>query len=175
MTIVKDTFFGGAEKKAAQAQERGIERQIEESAKGTDEARKQVMALYPAAEESLNKGAQSALDVFGQFLPQQASVFQQGNMGGQQQLAAGLPQIQNALMGGTVDYSQFQPQEIQYDQGIFNQQLPDVQTSNDALNPSAGMSAQQMPQPAPNFGQGALNFFSGGNNGSFGMNNRRLR
>jgi len=63
--------------------------------------------------------------VFGQSLPAQMDTFQQGNIGAQQAILSGLPQIQNALMGGNVDYSGFQPYQTQMpDTGFFNQQLP---------------------------------------------------
>ena len=144
MSIVKDTFFGGAEKKAAKASQKGIEagqRRIEE---GTKQARSDIMNLFPSAEANAQKGYQSALDVFGQFMPQQADVFQQGNVAAQNQILAGMPQAQNALMGGAVDYSQFQPTQLNYDPSMFQQQLPEYQTSQQALDPTSGMTAQQI-------------------------------
>jgi hypothetical protein len=184
MNIIKDTFFGGAEKKAAAAQERGLDRSIEEFAKGTEKARSDVMSLYPSAENNLKQGAQGALDVMGQFLPQQANVFQQGNMNAQNQISAGLPQIQNALMGGAVDYSQFQPQQINYDQSIFSQQLPEMQTSQQALNPEPSMNSQQVPFNPGGIPPGATanSFLSGRmgngrpfNSSGFNMQNMRIR
>lgn len=172
MSIIKDTFFGGAETKAAEATERGLERSMEAFAEGTDKARSDIMNLYPSAESSLRQGAQGALDVMGQFLPQQADVFQQGNMNAQSQIAAGLPQIQNALMGGAVDYSQFQPKQINYDQGIFNQQLPDVQTSQEALAPAPAQPNQFKPN---NFLGGRFGNGGAFNNGGFNMQNMRMR
>jgi|TARA_R110000823_G_scaffold19034_1_gene59059 hypothetical protein len=177
MSIIKDTFFGGAEKKAAEAQERGLDRSIEEFAKGTKQAREDVMSLYPSAENNLQAGAQGALDVMGQFLPQQADVFQQGNMNAQSQIAGGLPQIQNALMGGAIDYSQFQPKQVNYDPSVFSQQLPEMQTTEQALAPEAQIYG---PQPAGQFNPNNFlggRFGAGGsfNNGGFNMQNTRMR
>jgi len=177
MSIIKDTFFGGAEKKAAQATERGLERSIEAMRVGADRARGEIMDLYPAAEESMRQGSQGALDVMGQFLPQQANVFQQGNMNAQGQLAAGLPQIQNALMGGAVDYSQFQPQQINFDRGVFNQQLPQMQTSQQALNPEPATPQGGAMGPFQGFNANSFlggGFGSGGpfNGSTFGQNMR---
>ena len=125
MTIVKDTFFGGAEKKAAKAQQKGIERGIEATEKATKEAREAAIPLFGQARQDLQQGFQGALDVFGQALPAQTQAFQQGNIGAQQQLLAGLPQFQNAILGGQVDFSQLQPVQVQTPNlGFFQQRLP---------------------------------------------------
>lgn len=125
MTIIKDTFFGGAEKKAAQAQQKGIERGIEATEKATKEAREAAIPLFGQARQDLQQGFQGALDVFGQALPAQTQAFQQGNIGAQQQLLAGLPQFQSAILGGQVDFSQLQPVQVQAPNlGFFQQRLP---------------------------------------------------
>ena len=62
--------------------------------------------------------------------------FQQGNQQGQQTLFNSLPQIQNALLGGSLDFSQFAPQQQQMpDTSFFQQQLPQF-----------GQAPQQQPQ-----------------------------
>lgn len=160
MSIIKDTFFGGAEKKAAKATQKGIEAGQKRIEEGTKQARSDIMNLFPTAEANAQKGYQSALDVFGQFMPQQADVFQQGNMAAQNQILAGMPQQHNALMGGAVDYSQFQPTQIDYDPSMFQQQLPDYQTSQQALATTPTIGPQQQPNQ--------LNVLSG-LNGRFGM------
>ncbi len=96
-------------------------------------ARGDLFKLFPSAEDNAQKGYQGALDVFGQFMPQQADTFQQGNVAAQNQILAGMPQAHNALMGGAIDYSQFQPTQIDYDPSVFQQQLPDYQSTGDAL------------------------------------------
>ena len=125
MSIIKDTFFGGAEKKAAKSQQQGIERGIQATEKGVREAKAAVMPLFGQARTDLNQGFQGALDVFGQSLPAQVQAFQGGNVGAQEQLIAGLPLFQNAILGGQVDFSQLQPTQVQTpDLGFFQQQLP---------------------------------------------------
>ena len=98
-------------------------------------------------------------------------------MNAQNQLAAGLPQIQNALMGGAVDYSQFQPQQINFDQGVFNQQLPDTQTSQQALAPEPPPMGpiQQNPFGPNSFLGGRTGNGGGFNNSVFNMQNMRMR
>lgn len=124
MSIIKDTFFGGAEKKAAKAQQKGIEKGIEATERAAKQARQDLFNIFPQSRQDIQQGFQGALDVFGQSLPAQTQAFQQGNVGAQQTLLAGLPQIQNALLGGAIDFSQLQPQRLDIDTSFFQQQLP---------------------------------------------------
>jgi hypothetical protein len=97
------------------------------------QARGDVNRIFPQAQRAAQQGSQAALDIFGQSLPAQTDVFSQGNVGAQQAILSGLPQIQNALLGGNVDFSQMQPFEVQQpDLGFFQQELP--QTANIAEN-----------------------------------------
>lgn len=165
MSIIKDTFFGGAEKKAAKAQQKGIEKGIQATQAATKQARGDLMQLFPAAQQNLQQGFQGALDVFGQSLPAQTQAFQQGNVGAQQQLLAGLPQIQNALMGGQVDFSQLQPVSVQPDLGFAQQQLPQF---IDPFNQTADQAAANMgtgPNTPHNMGE-----FLGGSKDFFNLN-----
>jgi len=125
MSFIKDTFFGGAEKEAAQVEQAGLEAGRTDIKESTEQARQDLFKLFPAAQENIGLGFQGALDVFGQSLPAQTNVFQQGNVGAQQALISALPQFQNAILGNQVDFSAFQPQQIQTpDLGFFQQQLP---------------------------------------------------
>ena len=157
--IITDTFFGGAEKKAAKAQTAAIREGQEITKEATEQARKDVMNLYPQARQDALGGFQGALDVFNQALPQQASLFQQGNVGAQQALLAGLPQIQNAILGGEIDYSGFQPTVMQQ---------PDFSFANQNIMPAAQPNPADVLSP---FSQGAASnaqslgvnpYFSGG-------------
>lgn len=141
MSIIKDTFFGGAEKKAAKSQQQGIERGIAATERATAEARQAAIPLFGQARQDLQQGFQGALDVFGQSLPAQVQAFQGGNVGAQEQLLAGLPLFQNAILGGQLDFSQLQPTQIQTpDLGFFQQQLPSTiqAQENAALNSGLG-------------------------------------
>lgn len=81
--------------------------------------------LYRQAQESSTMGAQGAIDVLGQSVPQQIRSFQQGNIGAQQALLSGLPQIHNAILGGNINYGAFQPFSIQgLDTGFLTQEVP---------------------------------------------------
>lgn len=100
-------------------------------------ARIDVNRLFPEARQSADLGFQGALDVFGQSVPSQANVFQQGNVGAQQQILAGLPQMQNAILGGNVDLSGLQPVSLQPDLSFMSQQLP-FQPALGSANPLGG-------------------------------------
>ena len=139
-------IFGGVDK----SQQKGQIAANKESQAFTKEmlgqARGDALGLGGAQEANQNMGFQSALDVYGQTIPQQFDTFQQGNMGAQQALLAGMPQFHNAILGMPVDYSQFQPQQIQYNTDFAQQQLPQFISSADALG---GLGAAQQPvQPA---------------------------
>lgn len=82
--------------------------------KQAQQARGDVAGLFPQARQEREQGTQRAIDVLTGALPQQFGAFQQGNVAAQQQLAAGLPQIQNALLGLPVDFQSFQPTEIDF-------------------------------------------------------------
>lgn len=121
----KDVFLGGAEKKAAAAQQRGIEAGQEFIQEGTQQARNDIQGIFPSAQQALQGGFQGAADIFSQAAPQQADVFQAGNVAAQQQIAQGLPQFQNAILGQPVDFSQFQPVQLeQPDFSFLNTQMP---------------------------------------------------
>lgn len=108
-------------KKVAQANEKALETQQ----KSVAQAREDLFKLFPASQQNANIGTQAALDVFGQALPAQTDVFTQGNVGAQQQLLAGLPIAQNAILGGNIDTSSLQPFQIQQpDLGFLQQQVP---------------------------------------------------
>ena len=113
-----------ASKRAVKAQEKGNTQASAQLEKATAAARNDLFKLYPAAQQNMQQGYQGALDVFKNTLPQQASTFQAGNVAAQNQLLAGMPQFQNAILGAPVDYSQFQATQLQQPNFDFaNQQL----------------------------------------------------
>jgi len=100
-------------------------------------------ALRPAFEASQNvrrealgmgsqmrqQGMQQGLGMIGQLYGPTADLMQQGNLSAQRMMLAGLPMQRAAILGGKIDYSQLQPQTMNYDPnmlaGIFGQaQLP---------------------------------------------------
>ena len=136
------TLFGGTDKSSLKAQQQanvGTQRFIEQQGQ---QARGDVLALQPGVEQNRMLEQQAALDVLGQTIPQQFSTFQQGNVGAQQALLAGLPQFQNAILGLPTDLSGLQPQTLQFDPSFAQQQVPQFASSADLL-------AQAQPQAPP--------------------------
>ena len=182
-----------ASKKAAGASKYASDTASAETRRAADEARADIFKLFPASQDALAGGYQGAADIFGQAMPQQADVFQQGNVAAQQQIAAGMPQFQNAILGGQVDYSQFQPVELQ--QPDFSYMQNQEFKAPNPLNPNYGMtdeqiqnaSAQNPPSPwgnippvgtiySPQNNQNnQANMLGGGQSRPFGGLSRRLR
>ncbi len=155
MSIIKDVFFGGAEKKAAQAQTDALERGQDFTREGVEQARTDVMNFIPQGQQRAQQGFQQALDVFSQSLPQQAQAFTGGNVAAQQALLAGLPQMQSAILGGQIQPLNIQPFQAQPDFGFANQNIMQA------------LPQAQQPQPQPNasgllggsLGSGAISTF----------------
>ena len=163
MSKVKDTFFGGAEKKAGKAEKKALEAGQERIAKQSDIARTENIRLFGGAQESQRGGFQAALDVFGLSVPEQARLFGEGNVAAQQQLIGGLPQIQAALLGQPVDFSQFQPTQLTPELGFTQAQLPQTASIADVITPEGtlSVSAQNITPQAQRiidaFSRGSLN------------------
>ena len=110
--------------KAIDASTAAGDKSAQQLAASTAQARGDLFKLFPAAQQNAQRGYQGALDVFSQALPQQAQQFQAGNVAAQNQLIAGMPQYQNAILGAPVDYSQFQATQLEQPNFDFaNQQL----------------------------------------------------
>lgn len=131
-TALQGTAMSVAEQRLAREQQLAL----------TERARQELTDIFPAAIQNQRQGFQGALDIFGQSLPQQSQALTQGSMNAQQTLAASLPQFQNAILGGQVDFSAFQPRAVSADFGFAQQQLPEmVQPSILATNPLTGAPA----------------------------------
>lgn len=105
MSFVKDTFFGGAEKKASKAQTEALGRAQDYVEESAAEAKADVNRLFPEAQQAIDAGFGEALDVFTSGVSPRLNTFKRGNMNAQETIAAGMPQIQNALLGRPVDMS----------------------------------------------------------------------
>ena len=152
-----------ASRRAASSQEAGQAEALAAVERGTREARESAIPLFQDAQQNALQGFGSALDLQNQISPAQMSAFQQGNQNAQSSLLAGLPQFQNAILGGRVDMSALQQGPIQVDQNLFNQQLPDFTSINQSLNPTPQ-------QPTTGFPGGGL--FGGSGNFSGFQNNQ---
>lgn len=125
-----------ANKDAIKAQQQQNEANNEFIREQAERSRHDLLPLFAAGSENRIAGADAALDAMRLGLFQgQIPAFQQGNVGAQSALLAGLPQIQNAILGNPVDMSALQPQKINLNQqallGMFN--TPDFKSSGDAM------------------------------------------
>ena len=129
-----------ASSRAADSQRDGQAAALAATERATQQARNDAIPLYGQAQQNALAGYQGAMDVFNQFAPFRERQFQQGNQNAQQALIAGLPQQQNAILGGPIDYSQMQVRNVSPPaNSMFNQQLPDfnmISEKNTPLNPT---------------------------------------
>lgn len=136
LSSITDTLFGDDGKAAADKQSKENRKSREFLAEQTEKARDEIFPLFGAAEESRRAGSQAALDVLGGALPAQLGAFQGGNVGAQQALLTGLPQVQNAILGLPTDLSGLQPQQLNIDTSFIPTQLPGLPTQQQALRPT---------------------------------------
>ena len=93
-----------ATKAATDAAEQGQQILAEDKAQARDD----IMRLFPQAQQAQTRGFTEARQMLGGLLPEQQRLFQDGNVAAQNTMLAGLPQIQNAIMGNPVDMSGLQ-------------------------------------------------------------------
>jgi len=138
--IVK-SIFGGKDKSQqreqikANAENKALFKELAEQS-STD-----AKALLGSSDDNRNIAFQQTLDLLGGTIPTRLGAFQRGNVGAQNQLIAGLPMIQAAIMGQPFDMSALQPTKVSYNTDYATQTLPQFQTSAQALTPPE--SAQQ--------------------------------
>jgi len=107
-------------RRAADTAQKTSDEQLNYMAEQEGKARQDINKFIPAATQSRLAGTQQAMDLLSRSAPMTMDAFQQGNMGAQNILAGSMPQIQNALMGGAVNYDFMQPQRVNVDlQGLL--------------------------------------------------------
>ena len=117
-------LFGGTDDSSQKAQIRQNQQVLALQEKLAKQARGDVLGIFPGVRQSAQEGFQGALDVFGQAVPQQAGLFQGGNVAAQNTLLAGLPQQNNAIMGMPIDLSGLQATELPFNTNFIPQGLP---------------------------------------------------
>lgn len=134
---------GGVDSSQQQLQLAQNQKTLELIERQTQRASRDVGKLFGSAEQNLLAGNQAAADLMGQYAPEQFGALQQGNINAQQQVLAGMPQVQNALLGLPTDLSGFQPRTFQPNLSFLQQQMPQFQSSADALQRTAPEQAQE--------------------------------
>lgn len=135
------TIFGGRDTSAQELQAAANREATRRIDVGTQQARQDILGLFPQGDIQRNLGFQGALDVFGQTIPAQTAAFQAGNIGAQQNLLTGLPQFQQAILGGPVDLSALQPTTVPAPTGFAQQQLPFFGGAFGGRVPSGGIQS----------------------------------
>ncbi len=150
-SLVGAGISSGAASDSSAAQLQGNREAREQIQQNVDRARQDALALFGQAQGNERLGFSESLGLQGQTIPEQGRLLQQGNVAAQNQLLAGLPQIQNAILGNQIDLSGLQPTQLNADFNIFNRQLPDFGTISD-LNIDGdfgGLFNQPNPQNPP--------------------------
>jgi len=113
-TFIKD-FFGGTDDSAQDYTINANKDNIRYNRWMTDEARNALTEFWPQSDEQRNQGYQSAYDILMQNIGPQIRALKKGNVQAQNQLLAGLPQMQNAILGNPIDYSGIQSVNLPVD------------------------------------------------------------
>ena len=119
-----ETLFGGTDTSAQDEQIRENRRARQFVREEGKRSRSDAKRLFSRARTDRRRGFQGALDILGQSVPQQVGSFQAGNVGAQEALLAGLPQIRNAILGAPTDLSGLTPTRLDFDPSFANVRLP---------------------------------------------------
>ena len=152
-------------KGAANAELEGQRMALEATQQAADQARADAIPLFSSGQNNVLEGYRAANEIAGQSIPEQIRAFQSGNMGAQNALLQGLPQMQNAILGGPINNNALQAQRINTpNDSFFQRDLPEFQTIEDALAPP--------PPPVTTGGGGFTGGLGGfGNLSGFNANN----
>ncbi len=148
---VTDTVFGHEDDSSQKAQIRQNQQAKDLIERNSIQARADALDLFPTSDINRNRGLQAAFNVIGSTIPQQFDTIRQGNVGAQQALLAGLPQIQNAIMGNKVDLSGLMPESISVDTSFAQQQVPNFRlpvATRESETATRESDAQRMAQAA---------------------------
>lgn len=125
-----DDLFGGTDDSAQKSQEQSNQWARELFKKNAQRARSDALNILPVSQDNRRAAFQGALDIFGDTIPVQMQQFRRGNTNAQAALLAGLPQIQNAIMGAPVDLSGLQVRSLNPDRSFANVTLPKAKKLN---------------------------------------------
>ena len=127
---ITDTLFGSTDDSSQEAQIQANARAQDFIEQQAALARGDAIALQPLGDQYRNESYQTAIDMLRGAAPQQIDLTARGNIAGQETLLAGLPQIQNAILGMPVDMGALQttdlrtPDMLDWMQGAQLPQMP---------------------------------------------------
>jgi hypothetical protein len=105
MSSVVKTLFGGTDTSSQKAQIAANREAADFAREMAAQARGDVMQYVPKGNMAARQGFQSAFDLTTKTAPRMMDATRGGHIRAQEALLAGLPQMQNALMGLPVDLS----------------------------------------------------------------------
>lgn len=137
-----------ASRRAADTAQNTSDAQLAYMRQAENRARQDINSLFPHATEARNQGFQQSMDLLGSALPVTIDALQQGSMGAQNVVAGSMPQMQNAILGGPIDYSFMQPQQVNVDiAGLLGglPQLYSPPSQSDYTSPATPGGTPQLP------------------------------
>ena len=148
MASIEDIFFGGSEKQAGKQASQELAKGRAALQNILQQTRGDLVGLTQGSRDAISDAVAQSLGIVGQTIPRAGEAFQRGNVGAQQNIISAMPQIQNALLGIPVDYSQFQTTEIPVDYSWAQQTLP-AQRPLSELTSTVGLPDLGLPDPDP--------------------------
>ena len=122
MDLIKD-ILGGTDDSAQKYQMRTNQAIKDFAIQQAQIGRNDVARLFPRSDLIRNQMAQQALNVLSGTMPEQLRLRREGNLMAQNSLLAGLPQFENAILGGPVDYSVLRARAPKYDDSLYKHQI----------------------------------------------------
>lgn len=123
LAIVGSAVVGAvASKSASKSAAKGQERALEATGAAAEAAKFDINRLFGKAEETREAGFGRTLDFLAGAPERQIDPFQRGSRAAQETTAAGLPQVQRAILGLPTDLSRIKPRSIE---GDFNIPVPE--------------------------------------------------
>ena len=114
-----------AAKSGSDAQAQTAQASLAQTAQLAGQSRDSANKLFGQREKNVRAGIASGEDLYRQTMPHQFSQMNAGNQNAQQVLSGGLQQANNAILGGAIDYSAFQPQSTpDIDMSMFETETP---------------------------------------------------
>jgi len=129
------SIFGGTDKSAQREQIKSNAADKALFARLAEETGANAKALMGTGDDNRNMAFEQVLGLLGGTIPTRLGAFQEGNLGAQKQLIAGMPLLQAAFMGMPIDTSVLQPTSVSYNTDYARQSLPQFKSSAEALKP----------------------------------------
>jgi len=120
------SLFGSGSQAGARAQAQATREGMAMYRKGVDEAKEQILPGFERARQQNLFRTGQAMDALSGTMQPQLDAYSQGNLNAQQALAGSGQQMQNAILGGQVDYSGLQPQGINFDAQSYLSGMPSI-------------------------------------------------